>query len=128
MLSASDIFVIHRCTGLPIAEAQKLAASATKELLDQILEACRTQCHESNSEELGARRKVDTLRDPAEFDSNKGPVIERVLREETEKMRNAERKLGTCHLIWRRVQKRLREEYAICWFTPAEMNPWTAFD
>lgn len=37
-------------------------------------------------------------------------------------------RLGSCHWIWSRIQKRLQEEYGIKWFSPRDMNPGFRFD
>ncbi len=35
---------------------------------------------------------------------------------------------GTCHKRWRLLQKILKEEHGITWYTPKEMNPTMIFD
>lgn len=36
--------------------------------------------------------------------------------------------MGTCHMIWNRKKKILKEEFDIDWYSPAEMNPRVRFD
>jgi hypothetical protein len=36
--------------------------------------------------------------------------------------------MGTCHRIWNRKKKILKEEFDIDWYSPAEMNPRARFD
>lgn len=35
---------------------------------------------------------------------------------------------GSCHMIWSKKKKILKERYGIDWKTPSEMNPWITFD
>ncbi len=35
---------------------------------------------------------------------------------------------GSCHILWGRQQKILKERYGIKWSSPAEMNPDVMFD
>ncbi|MBC8554768.1 MAG: hypothetical protein H8D23_34585 [Candidatus Brocadiales bacterium] len=35
---------------------------------------------------------------------------------------------GSCHILWGRQQKILKEKYGIKWRSPAEMNPDVLFD
>lgn len=35
---------------------------------------------------------------------------------------------GSCHILWERQQKILKEKYGIMWRSPAEMNPDKIFD
>lgn len=72
--------------------------------------------------------------DSQEADTIKGPIIRRVLRESDRQVvaefeqKYGGRRLGMCHRVWHVAKTRLREEYQIDWRTPAEMNPFVAFD
>jgi len=71
------------------------------------------------------------LNDPAEQDSVKGPIINRVLEDVGIKVRKehgGEHRMGACHIIWREAKKRLKRDHGIEWHSPAELNPETCFD
>jgi len=42
--------------------------------------------------------------------------------------RGVKPRIGSIHTYWAELQRILREEYSISWYTPAEMNPGTMYD
>lgn len=69
-------------------------------------------------------------RDPQEYDAEKKKLIEAARTEAEFAMKqdgtiNLE---GSCHILWERQQKILKEKYGVIWRSPADMNPDIMFD
>ena len=45
-----------------------------------------------------------------------------------ERLKNAHRGLGFCHIYWSAKKSILKEKYNIDWRSPAELNPAILFD
>ena len=69
-------------------------------------------------------------KDPQEYDAEKKKLIEAAETEAgfTMKQDGTINLEGSCHILWERQQKILKETYGIKWRSPAEMNPEIMFD
>lgn len=123
----------REATGMGWMASKLFLAGRSPELCERILDA-RLQQPEAR-----------TLHDPIEDHPNYSEIIatirdsiEKEIRDEIALKNSARRNkgddtalrdwpLGTCHLLWRRMKKRLASE-GITWYSLADMNPGSRFD
>ncbi len=78
------------------------------------------------------RQVLETKRSAFEFDPVYSSIIsnvqERVIAEMEAENLGSSRGFGACHTIWNRQKDILYNEHGLDWKTPAELNPYTAYD
>lgn len=67
------------------------------------------------------------LYDPIQDDPKFSETIRAVQERVREEVKNLNR-IGSCHIIWSKTKRVLREEHGIIWFDPSDMNPRTLYD
>jgi hypothetical protein len=72
--------------------------------------------------------RAETLDDPIEHDAALREILLQADALAEAALRCHPVRRGSCHLLWKTKQRILLEQFAIDWFTPAEMNPDFAFD
>ena len=123
---ASEVMAIRVATGLGVNEAREFLESKPKLLVTRILEAAKIAGRVTDA--VSSKLETTFLEDPLIGDSEVGPVVQRVLEEESEKARQVYPGRGVCHLIWKNTKERLQNQYGIEWYSPAELNPGVCFD
>ena len=116
---------VHRATGAGVLEVKSFLRDASPLLCERVIAAARQVLSESDES------VSKTLIDPLNTDDQIGCIIQRLEEEESSRVRienDGEWPLGSCHNIWRRMKNRLSTEHAIEWFSPADLNPFVAFD
>ena len=125
-VSPDDIMAVRKATGAPIHEVRKHLEQSSTELRGRIVEASNHRLQSEDNDHSGS-----ALEDPIIRDASSGPQIARILAEEQDRIR-AENEggwpLGSCHLIWKRTKERAMHEHGLRWYSPAELNPFAAYD
>lgn len=117
--AAEIVMRFHRATGLGVMAARDFLSSQPAPLSERILQA-------------GAHQPSGALlHDPIEEAPETGAIVAAAF-SRAEAEINAELQpsyfRGRCHVVWQRVERILREESGIEWFSPARMNPVRCFD
>ena len=121
--TAQEVCLLRRATGMPICRAVALLEKTPEPLRSRMLQAAAEQVTTGES---------GHLTDPTQHDPATSGTFQRVHREVIRDLPTPERILGmmnrTHHLtIAREMQRRLRNQHGIVWFTPLEMNPGMKF-
>lgn len=139
----SVVAAIRKATGAPWIECRRYLERLSGEDMDKVVQAAEViggRALQTPVQDLSlivqASRNAGSsyLRDPLETDPAIGPLIEQI-QIEAERLASIEfmhhecfSRLGECHLVWRIMQRLLKERHGIHWRTPAQMNPWACFD
>ena len=133
-------------TGCGINESKEYLRTWDRVLVEKVIEAARVNgrlpelgAFAEQSKEIQNKILMATklpsdfawLVDPIENDPVRGPLVKVVLQEEEARIRtenNDEWPMGSFHLIWKRVKKRLLAEHGIDWHSPRDLNPSATFD
>ena len=70
----------------------------------------------------------DFVDDPKERDSRYAGIIRKAANRAEREIQKEFGAQASCHMVWFRQKEILKEEHAIDWRTPAEMNPNVLFD
>ncbi|MHA3774772.1 hypothetical protein ACXR0O_24890 [Verrucomicrobiota bacterium sgz303538] len=109
----------RRATGLGFLAAREFLSTQPSQLSERILQAGATQ--------PGGTRLHDPIEDEPETAAVIAAAFSRAEAEvDAEYQSGCFR--GRCHAVWKRVERILREESGIEWFSPARMNPGGCFD
>jgi hypothetical protein len=117
--SADYVMRVHRATRLGIVASQQFIATQPTQLTERILQAAETQAsgpflHDpiEDAPETAAIVAAAFARAETEIDAERHPGMFR----------------GRCHAVWHRVERILRDDSSIEWFSPTRMNPGRCFD
>ncbi|HEX9995799.1 MAG TPA: hypothetical protein VGB45_01540 [Abditibacterium sp.] len=120
---ATVVMELRRRTGMGVLDAKQVLEGANSSLFfERLMTALITQ--------LGDEARYP-LHDPIEDDPALKAIFaqaEQKAEKELESEKRQMRQMGFCHLHWGTLQRILREEFGVEWFTPSEMNPHIIFD
>jgi hypothetical protein len=132
-ISAEVVMRVHRATGMPSQHCKQHLERLSPTHITKLLDAT-------------ARQRGPTYHDPVEDDPLLSGIFQQARREaqaladeEIERRREEYRrdglesvefllKRGHCHRVWHIMQRLLREQHGIEWFTPAQMSPGVCMD
>lgn len=115
---AQTVFAIHTATALGINDAKEFILNSPPLLVSRILESAE-KIGRVPGQERTVENRTAILTDPIQDDESLGPVVSRILDEETTRaLANGGRRLGMCHQIWNHTKRRLSDEHDIEWFSP----------
>jgi hypothetical protein len=142
--TATQIMTMRKATGMPVHSAKEFLESQPPELIERVLnsallfgriphlkafDGCDEMLIDRTFRAIECADSDGRLIDPQHFDSKVGPIIDRILDEETSKLESEHGLgMGSCHLIWNRSKKRLQTDFNINWYSPAELNLGICFD
>ena len=117
--TAEDIMRFRRTTYLGVLAARDFLLNQPQELCERMLRAGETQ------------RRPGSLHDPIEDDPQTAALITVAYaraESEVEAAFGSGYFRGRCYPLWRSVERILREEHGLQWYSPARMNPTSVID
>jgi hypothetical protein len=114
-ISPDELVQFCRCTGFTMKMARLELKEMEPKLRSRVLLAAQV-----------GKSDDEMLRDPIEADEVFGKLIEEAAAKAEKNV--AYDGLGACQMIWAEQARILKEEHAIDWYSPAQMNPWVMMD
>lgn len=120
--TVDEVRGLRQATGAPIRLVIRFLTDTPEPLRSRVLQAI------TDRETSGA---TGFLRDPVETDLATRTTFEQVSAEVRHDLPHSPDfvgRMGNFGRVCFEIQRRLREDHGIIWFTPTEMNPWTIFN